>query len=81
MTPELKSFILDLRQHPLFQQLLNEIEPPRFPEYKKAETLEQFGAKAVFASGQMEQHNRWYFTLGGTVPAREANPSDIGDKT
>ena len=82
MSPELKSFLLDLRQHPLFPQLKEAVEYPKFPEYRpsKGETLESIGAKAAYASGQLDQHRQWLLVLTGEVPEREINPSDIGDK-
>lgn len=76
MSPELRVFLLDLRQHPLFPQLVAAIERPRFPEYRpsKGDTLEIVGAKAAYASGQLEQYRQWQALLTG-----DANPSEKGD--
>ncbi len=78
MTPALKSLLFEIRQHAAFQELLNVVEPPRLPQYRplKNDTLETMGAKTVFASGQIDQHERWLTTLtGGQVPARETETS------
>lgn len=83
MNNELRGFLLELRQHPLFPQLIAGIEQPRLPEYRpsKGETLEIFGAKSAFASGQLDQFRQWHLLLTGQVPARETNPSETGETT
>lgn len=83
MSPELRMFLVELRQNPVFRQLLAEIERPRLPEYRpsKGEVLEIVGAKSAYASGQIDQYRQWQTLLTGQVPSGEANPSDNGDKT
>lgn len=77
MNPELRIFLADLRQHPLFPQLVAAVEAPRLPEYRpsKGDTLEMVGAKAAYASGQLDQYRQWHLLLTGI------NPSEKGDKT
>lgn len=83
MNAELKAFLIELRQHPHFPQLMAFLPRPQMPEYRpsKNETLEIFGAKAAYASGQLDQYRNWHLLLTGEVPSGETNPSDRGDKT
>lgn len=77
MSPALKSLLIDIRQHAAFPEFLKAVEAPRLPHYRplKGETLETMGAKTVFASGEMAQHERWITLLTGQVPARETETS------
>lgn len=72
----LKSLLFTIRQHEAFNELIAAAEKPRLPEYRpsKGDTLETMGAKTVFASGQVDQHNRWLFLLTGN-PERETETS------
>jgi hypothetical protein len=76
-SPALKDLLFSMRQHAGFADLLKAVEQPQLPHYRpsKADTLEQMGARTVFASGQADQHDRWLFLLTGQVPARETEPS------
>lgn len=77
MNAQLQSFLIELRQHPLFPQLIAEVEKPRLRPYKatEADQVERARAQWIFESGQLKQHEAWLGVLTGT------NPSDIGDKT
>lgn len=77
MSPALKSLLFDIRQHAAFQELLAAVEYPRLPQFRpsRADTLETMGAKTVFASGALDQHERWLTVLTGQVPARETETS------
>lgn len=77
MSPELKIFLVELRQHPHFPQLLAAMERPRMPEYRpsKGEALDIVGANHAYASGQLNQYRQWLTLLTG-----EANPSETGDR-
>jgi hypothetical protein len=76
-SPALKDLLFNIGQHPAFAELQKAVEPPALPLYRplKHETLEQMGARTVFASGQVDQHERWLHLLTGQVPARETEPS------
>jgi len=69
--------MFDIRQHAAFPELIKAVEAPRLPQFlpSRSETLETMGAKTVFASGQMAQHERWIHLLTGQVPARETETS------
>lgn len=73
MSEVLKSLLFVIRQHDGFDELLKSVQAPRLPRYvpTKGETLETFGAKSVFASGEQAQHERWLTLLTGQVPARD----------
>lgn len=66
-SPALASLLFEIRQHPAFPELLNAVERPRAPRFKPngAETAEQFGAKAIYASGAQAQHDAWIQFLSG----------------
>lgn len=77
MNAQLHSFLIELRQHPLFPMLLAEVEKPKLRPYKasEADQVERARAQWIFESGQLKQHDAWLAVLTGT------DPSDIGDKT
>ena len=77
MNAQLRAFLIELRQHPLFPQLINAVEVPRLRPYKSAEAdqVEKARAQWIFESGQLKQHEAWLGVLTGT------DPSDRGDKT
>lgn len=75
---DLNALLFIIRQHPAFEELKRAVEAPRMPRFRpsRADTLETMGAKSVFASGQIEQQERWLALLTGKVPPQEeANPS------
>lgn len=76
-SPALKSLLFDIRQHPAFEEFQRAVEAPRLPQFRqlRGDTLETMGAKTVFASGQMDQHDRWIHLLTGQVPERENETS------
>lgn len=76
-SPALKDLLFSMRQHAGFVELLKAATPPQMPTYRpsKPDTLEQLGARTVFASGQADQHERWIVLLTGQVPERETEPS------
>ena len=67
MTDTLKALLAELRQHPAFQELLKVVEPPSLPRYRPSKGFDvpAMGARAIFASGQIDQHERWLSTLTG----------------
>ena len=73
MTPELKMFLLELRQHPLFPELIRAVHPPQQKTYipNKGRSLDMVGADHCFYSGCKHQHNQWLFTLMGEIPSQE----------
>lgn len=75
MNAQLAAFLTELRQHPLFPQLIAAVETPRLRPYKSAEAdqIEKARAQWIFESGQLKQHEAWLGVLTGT------DPSDRGD--
>ena len=67
MTPELKVFLMDLRQHPLFPEFIKGIETPRLTGYRpsRSETLTSLGANHCYQSGKVNQHKLWINFLTG----------------
>jgi hypothetical protein len=67
MSPELKSLLFDIRQHPAFLELLRTVERPRLARFRPSQklTLEQVGANASYESGQIAQDNNWRTLLTG----------------
>lgn len=73
MSPELKSFLMDLRQHPLFPELLKAVEEPQLPQFRLSEAneVERARAKWIYESGRRAQHEAWLQVLTGrTDPSR-----------
>ena len=75
VTPEVAIFLADLRQHPLFREIIRSVPTPKISGYRpsKSGSLESVGANHCYQSGQMSQHKQWLSFLTG-----EAIP-DIGD--
>ena len=73
MSPDLKVFLLEIRGHPLFNQLVKQIAPPSTVRFKRRDkmTVEQFGAEAIFVSGQQDQHTKWLELLTGVSSQSE----------
>lgn len=75
MSPALKSFLEDLRQHPLFPELIRAVEAPQLPQFRisEAEQVERARAKWIFESGRKAQHDAWMRVLTGKseVPDQE----------
>lgn len=67
MSPQLKSFLIDLRQHPLFRELLKAVEEPRLPQFRlsEAQEVERARAKWIYESGRKAQHEHWLQVLTG----------------
>ena len=67
MTPELKVFLMDLRQHALFPELIKALETPIITGYRpsRSETLENLGANHCYQSGKVNQHKLWISFLTG----------------
>lgn len=69
MTDTLKALLQELRQHHAFSELLEAVEVPRFPRWRKGDAARDFGEQAIHAQGAQEQHERWLALLTG--PAKE----------
>lgn len=67
MNDIVKKFLWDMRQHSGFQMFLRETGAiaPQMPKFKKGTSVEQFGAETLFASGKIDQHQRWIDLLTG----------------
>lgn len=67
MTPELKVFLMDLRQHPLFPELIRSLDIPKLNAYhpSRKEPLDAVGARHCYQSGQLAQHKLWLSMLTG----------------
>lgn len=67
MNEAVKALLADLRQHPAFQDLLMMVERPKMPRYRpsKGEDVPTVGARTVYVSGQIDQHERWLSYLTG----------------
>ena len=68
MSPALRSLLFDIRQHAAFEELKKAVERPSLPRFKASEklSLDEFGAKAAFESGRLNQHENWLTLLTGT---------------
>lgn len=77
MTNELRAFLSDLRQHPLFPQLLAAVEQPRVRPYRptQASEIERARAQWIYESGQLAQHNAWLAILTGNNPSERGEPT------
>jgi hypothetical protein len=64
-SPALISLLFDIRQHAAFQELLRAVEAPSLPRFKKNTALDMMGAQTVFASGRLDQHEKWLTVLSG----------------
>lgn len=73
MSPVVKAFLADIRQHPGFQEFLKEAEhlAAPYPRFKKGMSAEDFGAETLFASGKQDQHQRWLEFLTGSSSQQE----------
>lgn len=78
MSPELKAMLLDLRQHPLFPDLIRSVQAPRLKGYRPRQgaSIEDAGAKYCYYSGEMDQHARWLKLLTGDSQPGINEPSD-----
>ena len=67
MTPELKVFLMDLRQHPLFPEIIKALPHPKLNAYhpSRDKALDSVGAKHCYQSGQLAQHKLWLSFLTG----------------
>lgn len=73
MSESLKDLLWTIRQHPAYQEFLNEVEPPPSPEYKKWESIEEFGVKSIYRRGMRDQHNRFKVFLTEQRASQETN--------
>lgn len=78
LSAELRAFLADLRQHPLFPQLLKAVERPRLRPFKpvEADQVEKARAQWIFESGQLKQHDAWLGVLTGTDPSETGETLD-----
>jgi hypothetical protein len=69
-SPALKSLLFDIRQHAAFEELKKAVDMPHLPRFRpsKADTLETMGARTIFESGRMHQHECWLVFLAGQLP-------------
>jgi hypothetical protein len=74
MKEQLKDLLFRIRQHPGFQELLHTLEPPGLPRYRKSKALDvaTMGAETIYASGALDQHERWIALLTGQA-SQETN--------
>lgn len=74
MTEALKDLLFKVRQHPAFQELLEAVEAPRTPRYRpsKGKDVPTLGAETIYASGALDQHDRWIALLTGQA-SQETN--------
>jgi len=71
---ELRSLIAELRQHPLFPELLKYAQPAaRVPRYmpKENEDVEKARATWIFRSGEWHQFERMHRLFTGEAPKGE----------
>ena len=75
--PAVQSFLLDIRQHPMFPLLLRSMEQPKIPRFRssQAEQVEKARAEWIYQSGRKDQHDRWIHFLTGEVPRDGDDPS------
>lgn len=74
MTPELKLFMAELRQHPLFPEMMQSMEQPRLKRFRpsKGDALEDVGAQHCYYSGQIDAHEKWVqFLTGDFTPVND----------
>lgn len=67
MIETLKALLVVMRQHPGFQELLKALEPQPLPRYRvsKGKDVPTMGAETIYASGALDQHERWVALLTG----------------
>lgn len=77
MSPALQSLLLDIRQHPAFEEMKRAVEMPRLPRYRpsKSENMGVMGAKTIFESGRLAQHEAWLIFLTGSAITSEQERS------
>ena len=67
MTDSLKALLFIMRQHAAFPELLKAVEPQATPRYRpsKGKDVPTMGAEMIYASGTLDQHERWIALLTG----------------
>ena len=72
-SPALKSLLFDLRQHAAFEEFKKAVEAPKLPRFRpsKNDTLETMGAKTVYESGRLAQHEAWLIFLTGSPTSEQ----------
>lgn len=75
MSPELKTLLVDIRQHAAFPELrkLAGEFAPRLKRYRPSQPdgLETIGARTAFYSGAQHQHEIWLSLLTGEAPVTQ----------
>lgn len=73
MTPELKTLLLELRQHALFPELLRAVEKPVLKPYKPSsgDDLASAGARLAYYSGRKDGDQTWRTFLTGVEEREE----------
>lgn len=67
MNDVVKEFLSAMRAHHGFEEFKKYMEPPGFEIFKKSKeySTDQYGARAIFSSGQITEWKRWYMVLTG----------------
>lgn len=70
MTDQFKAWLIDIRQHPLFPELLKAVPAPKIRRFRKSEAAEAEKARAewIYLSGKCDQHDAWLALLTGQAP-------------
>ena len=73
LSPELKTWLEDLRQHPLFPALMASMKAPQLRRYRPSgqEPLDALGARLAYHSGRQDEFDAWVFVLTGEAPQQE----------
>lgn len=74
-SPVLKELLLNIRQHPGFEELKSVVEKPRVRPFRasEADQVEKARAQWIFDSGRLAGHDAWLRMLTGEVQEETSN--------
>lgn len=70
MSASLRDWLGELRQHPLWPELIKTVPTPRLRRYKpsREEPLDEVGARHAYESGRVDEYESWVAFLTGGPP-------------
>ena len=73
LSPDLRKWLEELRQHPQFQVLMKSMKGPQLRRYRPSgqEPLDALGARLAYHSGRQDEFDAWVFVLTGEAPEQE----------